>query len=772
MAAETPAPTANGEIPAPAAMKVALQVEGRTSTMKDFDVVDVGQQIPKTYSEGKIGNTAGFRWWVTKHFALKSDLPEADVRLYLELVELAWPHYVEAFGGEPPGIEERRIALIYGSSWDALRRSMIGDGFTRGAHAGGETMFYNRAAYSFPTTSADHRRYIVVHETAHAFQMSRTGYSGWAPTWFVEGIADSIAHHVYDEEKRSMTVLVFDRAPQSWLRKGLDRYAVDKPSIEAINANPKLERELNFLLVHYLLSDPVRAAALAAWRDALAEEKLEEPTRIERSNAILAALLGPERETAFAEWVAARRPTLETEPWTWEPSGDSLWFRDRKGTKGQVDVNVVLEAAGAADPLCLDFPGEPGARERVGAVGPTSDGGAAVGFEIDYLANERTAGRLGWGLGRDPKAKTPTMATLWLERGDVLEFDARPLGGAQERVPLPNDLRTAFNDAKAPRVAVRMEVGTDHVRTTVHVYDGASSAATPWSHVFPLSEALASTLRSREMAMLAEGGSHRMRPVLAMPTSARPHHPARRDLERLARAQLQLGEPTPPELTALQTRWVAENTDAATRVADRWALAQQLSGSHPSAAATVAGIDVEIDNARNDGSAKVRVFNHSKETLSGTLNAGGKAHPVNVAPGKDTTISLAVSTEDHVASLDASLGTMKFAVERRAPAKPWPGVTLSATAKPAGDGASVDVTLTGPLSGKTTGTIWVQALPSHNEGKDAEGTAVQLAPFEQKTVTIPLPLGDKTPTRVDAWADLEADGEPLRLRTSVDWTPS
>ena len=81
----------------PQQMQVDLSVQGYTSTLHKMDIAFLGQTIPYTYSDGKIGNSRGYNWWVSKHFALKSDLPKEKVTLYLELLEMAYPHYVALF---------------------------------------------------------------------------------------------------------------------------------------------------------------------------------------------------------------------------------------------------------------------------------------------------------------------------------------------------------------------------------------------------------------------------------------------------------------------------------------------------------------------------------------------------------------------------------------------------------------------------------------------------------------------------------------------------
>ena len=104
----------------------------------------------------------------------------------------------------------------------------------------------------------------------HAFHMALTEHSTWAPNWITEGLADSIAHHVYDPKIKQLSVMVFDRAPMNYVETGLKQYAEQlQPSIDEINNNPALKRGLNFFIIHFLLDDPKRAQYFALFRDRL-----------------------------------------------------------------------------------------------------------------------------------------------------------------------------------------------------------------------------------------------------------------------------------------------------------------------------------------------------------------------------------------------------------------------------------------------------------------------------------------------------------------------
>ena len=61
-------------VPLPSEQLVKVNVENYVSTLQAMDIAFVGKQIPYTYSEGKITNSHGYDWYVSKHFALKTDL--------------------------------------------------------------------------------------------------------------------------------------------------------------------------------------------------------------------------------------------------------------------------------------------------------------------------------------------------------------------------------------------------------------------------------------------------------------------------------------------------------------------------------------------------------------------------------------------------------------------------------------------------------------------------------------------------------------------------
>ena len=123
-----PIAVADDAVPPPSRLPAQVIVSGRTSTLKEVKTARVGDMVPRTYSSPRLRNTPGFAWYVSEHYALKTDYKPEKAEFYLRLLEMAYPHYVELFGAEPPGIHETRMAIVYASSETKWNEAMKSDG--------------------------------------------------------------------------------------------------------------------------------------------------------------------------------------------------------------------------------------------------------------------------------------------------------------------------------------------------------------------------------------------------------------------------------------------------------------------------------------------------------------------------------------------------------------------------------------------------------------------------------------------------------------------
>ncbi len=389
-------------VPAPAKTPARVLVSGRTSTLQEVQVHKAGNRIPRTFSGDRVKNTPGFSWYVSQHWAFKTDYSAERARFYLELLEMAYPHYVELFGREPEGLAEKRMAVVYASSADQLKKALLSDGIAWNFNGGGITFEGYFCAYNYPSgTLQYHQRYIVLHEWRHLFQMCLNGTVGTMPGWYNEGVADSLGHHVHDPVKNQLTVNVLDKAAiTNYLDQGLETHRRKPISVQDVHKAGGAAREVGFLLVHYFSDEPDRLQRFRIWRDEMFRLKQHGKDQHELSARLLQDLFGPwpKIEADFRTWVSRRRHTFHYVEWGWEQEADTLWSYGFAGggKLSQTDVLLPPGDKPAADPLRLDYPHEPVAD----LVGPVQRGvrEPVVGVLIDF-SRSVGQGRAGIGLG-------------------------------------------------------------------------------------------------------------------------------------------------------------------------------------------------------------------------------------------------------------------------------------------------------------------------------------------------------------------------------------
>ncbi|MCF6433956.1 hypothetical protein [Pseudoalteromonas sp. MMG022] len=482
-------------------LDVDITVVGRTSTLNHIDIAFLGKTIPNTYSNGKITNSRGYNWWASKHFALKSDLPEDKVRLYLELLEMSYPHYVELFSMAPDNIDKQRIAVVYGSSRTRVQEAMLDDGFLRGVHdnAGGETMFYNRAGYNFPSHRQHHQRYIVIHETMHAFHMALNGHSTWAPNWITEGLADSIASHVYDPEKKQLTVMVFDRAPMNYITTGLEQYAQgDSPTIEQINDDPALKRGLNFFIIHFLMNDPMRQLQFKRYLKELMQLNPHSDQTLPVANKLLKTVFSDwqQLEHEFAQFVASIKPTFDIVSGPWEQNGNAYWLRsDNANALHQLNI---FPSPTTVHPV-MDFP-------KPTLPDPLKNNDWDLAAKIDFEPAQLQRGEIGISLYGGG-----FVAALTLIDGNRFKLELADSQQTQELALTPQ-LRKGIMTGSHLVIGVKQYAEQLFIKL-----DTQSQSQTM---VFALPDG--SSMNTNEMSLLGKGMNHKLTPYIKAHTFTLP----------------------------------------------------------------------------------------------------------------------------------------------------------------------------------------------------------------------------------------------------------
>ena len=545
-------------VPTPADTPAQVVVAGRTSTAGDIKVVHVGEEIPATFAGSKVHNTPGFTWWVSQHFALKTDCDPGTAESYLTVLELAYPHYVALFGAEPDGIRTQRFAVVFGASLESADAAFRSDGFSN-LGGGGFTSERNAVPYAYPSGSLEyHRRYILLHECTHAYDYVLHGPGHAVPNWCYEGMADSLSHHVYDAGRRQLTVHVLDKAAENnWYDQGL----------RALRANPGLtpeevnrsgaERGVRFLMIMFFNTDPERAQKFRLWREEMVRAAAQGSPA--DAGAGLQSVFGPWSgiNAGFKEWVARRRRTFHYVEWGWEQDGDTLWSYGfaKGGKRSQTDVNLPPGEAPKPDPLVMDYPHQPPSA----LVGPIARGGAAptVGCLVDFSRNPGR-GEAGFGLGvvNAPEPGAGFLKLLIVKEATLL-IDGSDCGMEARTVSLPEPLLQAMA-AGGHLAGITAKIAANQLQITVKA-QAPNATATVFRASAPITPPQRARFLKRPATILARDGRHgvtpyfdigpRTEPDLRIPAPPnRWRNPGDAQLRDLYAAARQLGRHAPESL--------------------------------------------------------------------------------------------------------------------------------------------------------------------------------------------------------------------------------
>ncbi|MDW7548272.1 hypothetical protein [Pseudoalteromonas peptidolytica] len=757
-------------IPSPADMRSEVSVNGRVSTLKHIDIQHVGKQIPLTYSEGKIANSRGYDWWVSKHFALKSDLPEDKVKLYLELLEMSYPHYVELFGMAPAAIDKKRIAVVYGSSRQRTKEAMLDDGFLRGVHktAGGETMFYNRAGYNFPSHRQHHQRYIVIHETMHAFHMALNGHSTWAPNWITEGMADAIASHVYDPNKKQLTVMVFDRAPMNYLHLGLQQYYQNgQPSFEAINDDPSLKRGLNFFIVHFLLSDPERYQYFKRFIGKLMDANPHSENTLPTANALLKQTFPdwPQLEQQFAAFVRSATPSFYIVDGPWEQNGATYWLRNTESkTLNRLDIHPNFSSTHAV----MDFP----APDKTPLINSLDEHSVAALIDLEPEQSKR--GEIGFALiadltieSLDARLGRVKPKEIDFNKDTLLQFTLQE--GMKLTVSSNQELFPAKSVALLPQL--RNDIKLYHqVALTLSKRDDALIIKMKTQHHeqlarLPLIQIGVSDLSLQKISLIGRNNNHRITPYFAahdyLITNEQTTNPwhfndaplLRRAFNTCVEYSAQLSDCMTPlrEIFNKQKSRIVTETEHKTlnRLLQQW---QSTLGDN--ALFTLSGINIQ--SYFSDEKHYLYVNNPSNHHM--TLSMANYSETLDFGEHR---IELPTPS---VKSLVIHWNGLTQQKPLLTPKIPFDGVQMKVSVRD-----NITITLNGPYSGASSGVLRVNFIPFYSFKNDEPlwQLPVTFAPYESKTFSVDKLRGLKDGV-LKITGEFDVDGEPLQLTKTIN----
>jgi hypothetical protein len=487
-----------------------VTVVGRESVPVEVGTLFAGARIPDTFSGDQVKNVDGFSWWISRHYALRTDYGARDARRFLELLESAWPHYVRLFGREPAAIGSKRMAVTYGTSRETMLRAMAVDlGHDWDFDGGGITLEGIRAAYAYPSGSLDyHTRYILIHECVHLYQMCLEGTNETTPGWYYEGIADALSSHVYEKATGRITFFVLDKAAiPNFLDEGVRSLAGDPRTMEEIQSSGKWNRGICFLMAQYFLTDPDRAERFAGWRDEVFKLSLRGEKQKKAVHGILENRFGSwdALNAGFSRWKAARRPTFHYVDWGWEQDAGVLWSYGwpQKGPYARTDVNLPPGEKPVRDPFVMDYP-RAGTPPEAGKVARGTDE-PSIGFVLDFSRNP-AGGQAGIGLGvAGDGVGDSTGVRVLVVAGATLLIDGSDLGLERKETVLPDNVRKAMRE-NGYRIGVKARITKDVLQVVLR------AGARTFRESIPVDPASRRLLLDRPVALLSRDGLHGVEP--------------------------------------------------------------------------------------------------------------------------------------------------------------------------------------------------------------------------------------------------------------------
>jgi hypothetical protein len=498
-------PVKPGEVPDPESLASQVAADGRTSTLLGLDIAAVGKTIPRTFSRNLVGNTEGFDWHVSRHFALKTDLPPSQVRETLTLLELGLPHLEAIFGQSIAALADRRMAFVFASSRNALMQAMVSDDM-HVLRLGGITQEGYWGAYQYAGTPYQNR-YIILHELVHLYQYCLVGNTRHFYGFFIEGAADFFSSHVYDPERGRLTVNVLDRAPMhNHLAAGLAEWqARGKPSLSSLYNGGTTTRGLDVLMTAFFQSTPEREQSWRIYCDQTMRKASPDDDPKPLSDRLVAALYGDWQplDLAFARWME-RQPSFVTREYGFDQAGETLVSeKPAAGKSATLQLNPAPLLPSPADAFTRDYPRDPAPQW------PAPANGFDIGFSI-LASPSRETGSVGLRLGND---KQPAV-TVTVSNGAFIVI-------ASPTLPTNTVLPLASAPAASHEALLNIRLSASPDGLLLAAFHGAPPNRVLQSRI-PLASDLLKTIGHAPVTLFATAGGLRIVPQIWNSTDSRP----------------------------------------------------------------------------------------------------------------------------------------------------------------------------------------------------------------------------------------------------------
>jgi hypothetical protein len=251
----------------------------------------------------------------TPHYHLTLAVPSSSVAEDMaKMAEVAWAAESSYFGAAPELASGERLSVAVYASYDAWVAAMLADGVTTPGGGGGYYAPSNHKAYAYRQPTEYFTRCLFLHELTHQFHwLARTHNNSPGPSWYTEGLAESLSRHDWDGKCLRLGALPL-LSQDDYFASASSQVSAD--TFDLASALPSAGRDLSLAFYRFLdqgnqgayQSDFAEFRATmddngsADWSAELAEH-VAQPTALEAPFASWLQIEQQPMEPVFVDWV-------------------------------------------------------------------------------------------------------------------------------------------------------------------------------------------------------------------------------------------------------------------------------------------------------------------------------------------------------------------------------------------------------------------------------------------------------------------------------------
>lgn len=144
----------------------------------------------------------------TEHYALRYEGLQTEAEAYGQVLEAAWEQLADYFGAKPRLRKREKLLIEFYASQQSWETALQADEVPLPEGHGGCYWTETRKVYLYRQPTPYYTRQLLLHEACHQFHyLARTNNSDVPQKWYVEGLAEYLAHHTWDGQRLELGVL-------------------------------------------------------------------------------------------------------------------------------------------------------------------------------------------------------------------------------------------------------------------------------------------------------------------------------------------------------------------------------------------------------------------------------------------------------------------------------------------------------------------------------------------------------------------------------------